>query len=224
VAIQDQRPAAAGDAASFDPRHDPGYLLPPPAPVSWDDFLAWRGEDIRAEWVAGEIIEMAPVRNAHQFILIFLTRLIMDLVDRDALGDVLTDPAIMRLPLRPSGRQPDLMFVSAAHTDRIRDTYVEGPADLVIEIVAPESVARDYGDKLAEYEAAGIPEYWLIDPLRQDARFYQLDDDGTYRPVPLDGNGVYSSRILPGFRLRVSWLWQGRMPTITAALAELATL
>jgi hypothetical protein len=69
--------------------------------------------------------------------------------------------------------------------------------------------------------AAGIPEYWIIDPLRQDARFYQLGEDGTYRPAMLDANSVYTSREVPGFRLRVSWLWQRPLPTIDEAQADL---
>jgi len=148
VAIQDQRPATVGDTAPFDPRDNPDYLLPPPASVTWDDFLAWLDETGRAEWVAGEIIEMPPVRSDHQFVLGFLYRLIMASVEQGRLGDVLMAPYLMRLPEKPSGREPDLMFVIAAHRDRITPTYLDGPADLVVEIVSPESIAQDYGDKL----------------------------------------------------------------------------
>jgi Uma2 family endonuclease len=221
VAIQDQRPATVGDSAPFDPSDTTGYLLPPPAPVPWDDFLAWLDESGRAEWVAGEIIEIPPASEDHQDNGGFLFPLLLLHIQRHRLGRLFYAPFLMRLPEKPSGREPDLMFVSAAHRDRIRPTFLDGPADLVVEIVSPESVAQDYGDKLAEYEAAGIPEYWIIDPLRQDARFYQLGEDGTYRPAMLDANGVYTSREVPSFRLRVSWLWQRPLPTIDEALADL---
>jgi Uma2 family endonuclease len=42
---------------------------------------------------------------------------------------------------------------------------MDGAADIVIELVSPESVHRDYGEKLYEYEQAGVPGYWIIDPL-----------------------------------------------------------
>ena len=117
--------------------------------------------------------------------------------------------------------QPDLCFVRTANLARATPTYVDGPADLVVEIVSPDSVTRDQRDKLAEYRAAGVPEYWVINPLRKDVRFYLLGEDGTYHLGAIDANGIYASRALPGFRMRVSWLWQTPLPTLSAALADL---
>jgi Uma2 family endonuclease len=202
-------------------RRAPDYMPPPPAPVSWDDFVAWLDEDTRAEWVDGEIIEMPPTIDEHQWILGLLYRLIMDYVEERGLGAVYLAPFLMRLPLRPSGREPDLLFVSAAHMERTHRTWIDGPADLVIEIVSPESVRRDRQEKLAEYQTAGIPEYWLIDLPRGEATFHQLGEDGRYRPGPVDEDGIYTSRVLSEFRLRVSWLWQRPLPTRLEALADL---
>ena len=56
--------------------------------------------------------------------------------------------------------------------------YLDGPADLAIEIISPESEARDLVDKLNEYEAAKIPEYWVIDWMRRNALFFLLGEDG----------------------------------------------
>lgn len=104
---------------------------------------------------------------------------------------------------------------------RIEPTFVDGPVDLAVEIVSPDSVTRDNREKLAEYQAAGIPEYWIIDPRRSEARFYQLGEDGRYRLGPVDEDGIYTSQAVEGFRLRVSWLWQRPVPTIDEALADL---
>lgn len=215
------RRAASTERPAPDPRTAPEYLLPPPAPVAWEDFLAWLDEDVRAEWVAGEIVEMPPSSDEHQEVVGFVYVILREYVQRHRLGRLFLAPFLMRLPSRPSGREPDLLFVSAAHAERVTRTYVDGPADLVVEIVSPESVQRDYGETLAEYEAAGILEYWLIDPLRREARFYRLGDDGTYRSAPLDEQGVFTSQAVPGFRLRVAWLWQRPLPTLAEALADL---
>jgi Uma2 family endonuclease len=64
-------------------------------------------------------------------------------------------------------RAPDIMVILNAHRDRMRDTYIDRIADVVVEIVLPESDIRDYADKLTEYEAAGALECWLIDPQRR---------------------------------------------------------
>ena len=195
-----------------------GRPTPPPAPVTWEEFLAWTGDENRAEWVDGEIVPMSPNSLAHQDLAGFLFRLLVHFVEARQLGRMFFAPVLMRLPTRPSGREPDLLFVATAHLDRLRETYVDGPADLVVEIVSPESDARDRGDKFLEYEAGGIPEYWLIDPLRQQAAFYQLRADGRYHLGLTDPEDVYRSAVLPGFRLRVGWLWQRPLPSVAEAI------
>jgi Uma2 family endonuclease len=142
-------------------------------------------------------------------------------VEAHELGEVFTAPVLLRLASRPSGREPDLLFVAAEHADRIGASYIEGPADLVVEIVSEESLTRDRSEKFAEYEAAGVPEYWILDPLRREALFYQRDDDGRYRRVDPDPAGDYHSRVLPGFRLRVEWLWRRPLPRLAEVRAAL---
>jgi len=202
-------------------RQRPDYVPPPTPPVSWEEFLAWAPDDWRVEWVAGEIIEMPPPHEDHQDTGLFLITFLLLYVQRHGLGRIFYERFLMRLAQKPSGREPDLVFVKREHVGRINPTFLDGPADLVVEIVSPDSVTRDYREKLAEYEAAGIPEYWIIDPRQSEARFYQLGEDGRYRLAALDEDGIYTSLAVEGFRLRVSWLWQRPMPTIDEALADL---
>jgi Uma2 family endonuclease len=189
--------------------------------MTFEEYLAWDQEGIRAEWVCGEVILVASVRLDHQFIMGFLYRLLIAFVERENLGVVLLPPTRMRLPEKPSGREPDLMFIASAHAERLQETYVDGPADLVVEIVSPDSEVRDRADKFLEYETAGIPEYWLLDPRRQEASFYVLGADAQYHRRPVSSDGLYQSHVLAGFRLRVDWLWRTPLPTPEAAIAEL---
>jgi Uma2 family endonuclease len=165
--------------------------------VSYEEFLEWMDDERHAEWVDGEIIEMSPVSNQHQNVAGFLIALLRIYVEERHLGEVRNESYQMKPALHLPGRAPDFFFVANAHLDRLKNTYLEGPADLVVEIISPESRARDRGDKFFEYEAAGIPEYWLIDPIREQAEFYQLGADGIYRPASLDEQGRYHSVVLP---------------------------
>jgi Uma2 family endonuclease len=192
----------------------PDRAAPPPPPISFEQFLAWADEDTHAEWVDGEIVLMSPSNLEHQRLILFLAELINRYVRAHQLGEVFLAGVLMRLATRPSGREPDLLFVANEHADRLRETYVDGPADLVVEIVSPDSEERDRVTKLAEYEAAGIPEYWLIDPLRREALFYRLGEDRRYHLGPVDAEGFYHSAVLPEFRLRVAWLWQRPLPPV----------
>lgn len=194
----------------------------PPPPVSWEEFLAWCDEDVRAEWVDGEIVLMnLPAEFAHQQIVLFLSRSMSEYVQVKQLGDVIVAPFLMRLPNRPSGREPDLMFVSADRTERIKRAHLDGPADLVVEVISADSDERDRSEKFREYAVAGIQEYWLIDPLQRTATFYHLTLEGRYREALVGPEGIYRCRALPGFRLRIDWLWQRYPPTPAQVRQEL---
>ncbi|HEV7126530.1 MAG TPA: Uma2 family endonuclease, partial [Ktedonobacterales bacterium] len=104
---------------------------------------------------------------------------------------------------------------------RLRQTHLNGPADLVIEVISPESVKRDREQKFSEYQQAGIPEYWLIDDNNQQADFYQLDAQGAYQRVAPDAQGIYHRPTVPGFWLNIAWLWQEPLPAVDEALLDI---
>ena len=184
--------------------------------MSWEQFLDWMDEDTLAEWVDGEVVVTSPANRDHERLFRFLLVVLQAYVEVHQLGEVLGSRFFTRLPR--SGREPDLMFVATAHLDRLTPTYLDGPPDLVIEIVSPESEQRDRVDKHREYEQAGIPEYWLIDPARREATFFLLGAEGRYAPAPL-AHGAFHSTVLAGFRLPLDWLWTP--PPLLEALRHL---
>jgi len=196
-------------------------LLKPiqPRTMTYEEFLAWADEDTLAEWVDGEVIMTSPAGSRHQDVSDFLLSVLRSFMETHQLGRVLSVPFQMKLAR--SGREPDLLFVASQHLERLKETYLDGPADLVVEIVSPESAGRDRGEKFYEYEQAGIPEYWLIDPGMKRAEFYQLSSEGQYHLISPDLAGVYRSSILPAFWLRVDWLWQEPLPRVLDILREM---
>jgi Uma2 family endonuclease len=198
---------------------------PPAGKLTYEEFLDWCDEDTLAEWVRGKVRMTSPAALRHQLLSAFLNTIVDFWVDAHDLGVVILPPFQMRLPPPiDTGREPDLIFVAKSHLDRLRDTYLDGPADLVLEITSPESRRRDRETKLVEYEQAGIPEYWLIDPDGPPALFYQLGTDGKYHATSLGPDQVYESPVLAGLRLTVGWLWQVPLPQKTAALRSLGLL
>jgi Uma2 family endonuclease len=187
--------------------------------MAYEQFLAWADEDTLAEWVDGEVEMNSPANLRHEEIAAFLIDLLKTYAGVHSLGKVLSSRFQMKLAT--SGREPDGLFVATQHLGQVKATYLDGPADLVVEIVSPESAGRDRGDKFYEYRAAGIPEYWLIDPQLNQAEFYQLDAQSRYQVVPPDAQGVYHSRMLPGFWLRVDWLWQDPLPDAVQTLLQI---
>jgi Uma2 family endonuclease len=112
------------------------------------------------------------------------------------------------------------LFIAREHLDRLKNVYLDGPADLVVEIISPDSRGRDRGEKFYEYEQGRVSEYWLLDYLRRQAEFYQRGADGIFRPVPVGEDGLYHSAVLAGLWLKVDWLWQEPLPPLLTVLRE----
>jgi Uma2 family endonuclease len=187
--------------------------------MTYEEFLARADEDTNAEWVDGEIVEVSPSSAVHNELTVFLTRLVSDFVEIHQLGKVYIERFQMRLSgRRRSGREPDVLFVANANLSRIRKTYLDGPADLAIEIISEESDRRDRVAKFEEYEAGGVREFWLIDPENRQAEFYLRDTQGRYQPIPPDAEGVYHSAVLSGLWLNAAWLWQRPHPPLLEVL------
>jgi Uma2 family endonuclease len=189
-------------------QHIPGSKPEPGLRLSFEEFLDTEFDHRRYEWVEGEAVETAPVEDVHALVHSFLFPLLSFYVEAKDGGVVLAEPWCMRtqpdLPLR----SPDLQVILKANLSRMkRRQYTEGPADVVIEVVSAGSRTTDRRRKYQEYAKGGVPEYWLIDPLRKQAEFYLLDN-GRYVPAVLEEpSGRFASKVLPGFFLDVEWLW-----------------
>lgn len=197
---------------------------PPAGKVTYEEYLEWLDEDTWAEWVEGEIVMVSPASRRHQAIAGFLLSLFRLFLDRHPLGEVYSAPFVMKTGPDLPAREPDLLFVSREHLDRLREVSLEGPADLVVEIVSPASRLIDRGAKFAEYEAGGVREYWIIDPRDRRADFYVLGADGRYERVRPGDHGAFASHVLRGFRLQADWLWQEPLPRVSSLAKELGLL
>jgi Uma2 family endonuclease len=194
--------------------------------LSFQDYLKRYDsvEGMRTEWNAGKVMKY-PVGNniKHIYVFQYLLLILQIYLGRRKLGQVIPAALPMYYSDDKPAREPDLMVVLSAHLDRIKYSYLEGVADIAIEIVSPESDVRDYIDKLTEYEAAGVAEYWLIDPQRQQAIIHVLEG-GRYRRAPLDAQGWLVSTLLPGFALDPALLWQNTPPDAMALVELVAAM
>jgi Uma2 family endonuclease len=183
--------------------------------VSFEDYLENYAHDY-AELIDGVVIQMSPVELQHDAISRFLENLFEAYLTLAGGGLVLQAPVVMKMGTK--SREPDLMVLLPEQIAKAKRTYVDGAADLVVEIVSTESVERDRGDKFIEYEQAGVKEYWIIDPLRKETLFYELSDEGIFQRRNAQADGSYTSRALPKLRLNVGVLWQDPLPDVIQAV------
>jgi Uma2 family endonuclease len=192
--------------------------------MTYEEWLAWpAGEHTLSEWVDGEVTIFMPPSERHQYIAGFLFVLTSWYARALNLGEVIIAPFEMRLSPR-SSREPDLLFVAREHANRLTGKRLEGPADLIVEIISEGSVTRDQREKMTEYEAAGVREYWLVDarPGHEETRFFQRTATGAFAAIPPDAGGRYHAAALPGFWFRPEWLWLDPRPDPVMLLPTIA--
>ncbi|MBF0474865.1 MAG: Uma2 family endonuclease [Deltaproteobacteria bacterium] len=191
---------------------------PAPPRMAYEEFLDWADDGTSAEWINGEVIFMGPASRQHQELIVSLSSLLTFFVQWHRLGTIFVAPFQMKTGPDLPGREPDILFIGRDHLDRIKNTYLDGPADLAVEIVSVDSLTRDRTEKYREYEQGGVREYWLIDPLHHQAEFYHLGDDGSYYPIRIGEDHIFYSRVLPGLWLDLDWLWLESGPLLIPAL------
>jgi len=177
--------------ASLD--HDARYLG---LRMTADEFLELPESPIHYELANGVVVMSPSPSPPHQRIVRELLLQIAAYLDTHALGEVLPD---IDVKLRDDlVYRPDIVFLNQEKAARVGERVTE-PPDLVVEIISPSSRSYDSKTKRADYEAAGVAEYWLIDPERKSMTFLVLEG-GAYREAAASGER-YASKVLPGFQL-----------------------
>ena len=100
--------------------------------------------------------------------------------------------------------QPDLLVLLKATQARVTPAKINGPPDLVIEILSPSTSDNDRHLKRRVFERSGVSEYWIVDP--DASRVTQLVlRDGVY--AELTHGDELCLAILPAICLRLSEIW-----------------
>lgn len=146
-----------------------------------------------------EVLSMPSER--HQDIALIMAELFRRFLRKTTVGKV----AIAPLPVQlwpGKFREPDVLFMLVQNAHRRRGQHWVG-ADLVMEIISPESRHRDTVTKRSEYAQAGIPEYWIVDPELHRITVLRLQDQDYVEHGDWGEGGLATSALLPGFSVSV---------------------
>ncbi len=157
------------------------------------------------ELIAGGLIqEPAPVPY-HQLIALELSFAILTYIKRrnNNPGRLYIAPVDVVL----SGYdvvQPDLVFIASGSVAVVGSKRIEGPPDLVVEILSPSNASTDLWDKRLLYERTGVREYWIVDPERRRVEAYENREGTFVRFSAAEGRGKVFSNVLNGFELEIT--------------------
>ena len=164
--------------------------------------------DIDGLWelADGELYEMPPPNVDHQELIGFLYRMVCAYLDGTApklgralsgVGVALSDTMLLI---------PDLTFVRAERGYIVQRNYVDGVPDLVVEALSTNR-RHDLTLKRGWYAAAGIPEYWILDPVNDTLTIFELSDGAYVERAVLGRSDTLTTPTIPGFELSLEALF-----------------
>ncbi len=174
----------------------------PAVKLTYEDYCA-APADSRYELLDGELIMVAAPNLKHQRVQVKLTTRLELFIEDRALGTLFTAPCDVLLS-NNNVVQPDLLFVSRQREHLLRDGQkVQGPPDLVVEIVSPSSEMQDQGTKRALYGKHGVNEYWLVDPVAETIQIHRLQGEILIPTRTFGREETLRSPLLVGLELRL---------------------
>jgi len=149
-----------------------------PALQTWtyEEYASLPDDGSRYEIVMGELYVSPSPRPVHQAVLVPLIEAMAPFVREHRLGTIYPGPVDLLLS-RTDYLIPDLVFVRADRSRIVTDRGIEGPPDLVVEVVSPSSAARDRTLKRQRYARFGVPLYWVVHVDQRHVEVYRLARD-----------------------------------------------
>lgn len=185
---------------------------------TFDDFLLLVQEHEKADLLDGVIYMASPESTDDNVLGGWLYRLMTEFADQTDQGKCYYTRVAFRITDK-RGPEPDVAFVAKERLQIVEHGFVDGAPDIAVEIVSPDSVDRDYNLKRIIYEAAGVKEYWIIDPDEQKVTFLRRQGEHFVEILPREGR--FESQVLAGFYFTTEWLWSRERPSIMAILPEM---
>jgi Uma2 family endonuclease len=181
--------------------------------ISFAQFVQ-HGDDRICEWLDGAVEVLPPPSAKETFAREVLLESLGGFVEENSVGLLIAAPFAVRMPEEMQrAREPDLLYIPNQFAETVQANYVNSHGvALIIEICDHRTRRRDHAEKFAEYEMAGIWEYWIVDVSVQKVQCFALKFDVEqqryrYHHAPPNADGTYSSRLFAGYTLHSASLW-----------------
>lgn len=184
----------------------------PEEKFTYADYLSWPDEE-RWELIEGEAWDMSPAPGTdHQKVLREIFGRFYEYLQgkncelfpapfdvRFQEPNELSDEEILTVV------QPDLVVI--CDPSKIDERGCAGAPDIAVEILSPSTAYKDETMKLKLYEKHGVKEYWIVNPEAQYIMIYRLDREKYSKPEYLKDDDIIESRVLKGFKAKLSDLF-----------------
>ena len=184
----------------------PANNVPGPLQGNWTyaDYAALPDDGKRYEIIQG-VLFMAPSPSfSHQSSNIRIAHYLLVHVEFTGLGRVIAAPFDVELVPDGDTVQPDVMVVLKVNEHRITSNRIVGAPDLIVEIASPSTAGYDRRNKQDAYARAGVPEYWIADPISHTIELLVLDGPLYRSSGVFQNQALLPSQIVPSLPVRVA--------------------
>ena len=71
--------------------------------------------------------------------------------------------------------EPDLCFITNQRQHIVKEKFIDGPPDLIIEVISESNRTHDTVVKFRHYAQYSVEEYWLVDPRDSEISTWRLE-------------------------------------------------
>lgn len=173
---------------------------------TYEDYLLLP-EDKRYELIDGELHRVPAPRPYHQIVSMRIEHALYEFVEGGRLGRLIHAPCDVRFS-RYDLVQPDIFFISAERLGIIKENYIQGPPDLVVEVLSPSDPDRDREVKRKLYALYGVREYWIVDPDAKTIEVLTREQGELITSCTFVADESLTSPLLKDFSLPLSPVFQ----------------
>ncbi|MEH2052577.1 Uma2 family endonuclease [Nostoc sp.] len=180
----------------------------PVTKLTFEEYLTYDdGSGFHYELVDGRLELMNPPTIQHFLIVAFLDTALIAEIQRLSLPWLTFRETGTRTGKNKS-RLTDLSVVTHQQARELINVSAvfESPPLLIVEVVSPDSINRDYRYKRSEYAAVEVPEYWIVDPLKEKISVLWLEE-GFYEETVFTGDQKIVSRTFPEIAIAVDQIF-----------------
>ncbi len=165
---------------------------------TYEDFLLFSDNGKRHELIDGDHWMTPAPSTRHQRISGRILTILQNFLDRQRLGEVFAAPCDVVLS-EVDVVEPDILFVAKSRQSIITEHHIQGPPDLIVEILSATTRKNDEIVKRKLYERSAVQEYWIVDPELDQVKVYRLVEDRYTQPVLLvrELNEILTSPLFP---------------------------
>lgn len=176
---------------------------------TYEDFLLFPDDGTRHELIDGDHFVTPAPTTRHQRISLRLSTAIKVFLKDNPAGELFVAPCDVVLS-DVDVVEPDLLFVASSRQSIITERNIQGPPDLVVEILSDSTRKTDETIKRKLYERYGVTEYWIIDPDLETIKIHRKGQDGYALPETLarEHDDQVTTPLLSGFQVSLVELFE----------------